>query len=62
MAGPILGPVLGGWLTENYSWRWVFYINLPIGILAFLGITDLPARRPHANAAREAGLVRLRHA
>jgi DHA2 family multidrug resistance protein len=38
MAGPILGPVLGGWLTENYSWRFVFYINLPIGILAFLGI------------------------
>jgi MFS transporter, DHA2 family, multidrug resistance protein len=36
--GPILGPVLGGWLTENYNWRWVFYINLPFGILAFLGI------------------------
>jgi MFS transporter, DHA2 family, multidrug resistance protein len=39
MAGPILGPVLGGWLTENYSWRYVFYINLPVGILAFLGMT-----------------------
>jgi MFS transporter, DHA2 family, multidrug resistance protein len=38
MVGPILGPVLGGWLTENYTWRYVFYINLPIGILAFLGI------------------------
>jgi DHA2 family multidrug resistance protein len=36
--GPILGPALGGWLTENYSWRWVFYINLPIGVLAFLGL------------------------
>lgn len=35
MIGPILGPVLGGWLTENYSWRWVFYVNLPIGILTF---------------------------
>ena len=33
--GPILGPALGGWLTENFSWRWVFYINMPIGILAF---------------------------
>jgi DHA2 family multidrug resistance protein len=38
MAGPILGPVIGGWLTANYSWRYVFYINLPIGILAFLGM------------------------
>ncbi|MFL5295257.1 MAG: DHA2 family efflux MFS transporter permease subunit [Phenylobacterium sp.] len=36
--GPIAGPTLGGWLTEDLSWRWVFYINLPIGILAFLGI------------------------
>jgi MFS transporter, DHA2 family, multidrug resistance protein len=39
MAGPVLGPVLGGWLTEAYSWRYVFYINLPIGALAFLGMT-----------------------
>jgi DHA2 family multidrug resistance protein len=38
MAGPILGPVLGGWLTENYTWRYVFYINLPIGILCLLGV------------------------
>ncbi len=36
--GPILGPALGGWLTENLSWRWVFFINLPIGILAFIGL------------------------
>jgi DHA2 family multidrug resistance protein len=38
MAGPVLGPVLGGWLTDTASWRYVFYINLPIGILAFLGM------------------------
>ncbi len=38
MVGPIMGPTLGGWLTENYNWRWVFYINVPVGILAFLGI------------------------
>jgi MFS transporter, DHA2 family, multidrug resistance protein len=35
MIGPIMGPVLGGWLTDNYSWRWVFYVNAPIGVLTF---------------------------
>lgn len=38
MLGPIMGPALGGYLTENFDWRWVFYINVPIGILAFLGV------------------------
>jgi DHA2 family multidrug resistance protein len=37
MVGPIIGPTLGGYLTEYYSWRWTFYINLPIGALALLG-------------------------
>ncbi len=36
--GPIFGPALGGWITETLDWRWVFFINLPIGILAFTGI------------------------
>ncbi|MBS0276871.1 MAG: DHA2 family efflux MFS transporter permease subunit [Proteobacteria bacterium] len=38
MLGPILGPTLGGFLTDNYSWRWVFYVNVPIGILCALGV------------------------
>ncbi|MFT3783619.1 MAG: DHA2 family efflux MFS transporter permease subunit [Nibricoccus sp.] len=38
MVGPILGPTLGGWLTETYNWRWVFYINVPVGILTVLGL------------------------
>jgi DHA2 family multidrug resistance protein len=38
MIAPICGPILGGWLTESFSWRWVFYINLPVGVLAGLGI------------------------
>lgn len=42
--GPIAGPTLGGWLTESFSWRWVFYINVPIGILAFLGVYTFMAR------------------
>ncbi|HTV67769.1 MAG TPA: DHA2 family efflux MFS transporter permease subunit [Rhizobiaceae bacterium] len=37
MVGPIIGPTLGGWLTETLNWRWVFFINLPVGIIAFLG-------------------------
>lgn len=36
MIGPILGPVLGGWLTDNYNWRWVFLVNLPVGIICIL--------------------------
>src|ERR1700689_1366647 len=38
MVGPVLGPVIGGWLTDNISWRWVFYINVPIGAVALGGI------------------------
>src|SRR6516162_9800783 len=36
--GPIIGPALGGWLTDNYEWRWVFLINVPVGVLSALGI------------------------
>jgi len=43
MVAPVMGPTLGGWLTEYYSWRWTFYINLPVGILAFLmAISHVP--------------------
>ena len=38
MMGPIIGPTLGGWLTENLDWRWCFYVNLPVGALCALGI------------------------
>ena len=38
MVGPILGPTLGGYLTDHYNWRWVFYINVPFGLMAFFGI------------------------
>ena len=36
VVAPMLGPVLGGWLTDNYSWRWVFYINLPVGLASII--------------------------
>ena len=38
MIGPIMGPILGGWLTDNYTWRWIFFINLPFGIATTLGL------------------------
>jgi len=46
MVAPILGPTLGGWLTEYYSWRSVFYINAPLGILSLLGIVTLAEESP----------------
>ena len=46
MVGPILGPVLGGWLTENYDWRWCFYVNVPIGIACFAVLWALLPSRP----------------
>jgi DHA2 family multidrug resistance protein len=50
MIGPILGPTLGGYLTELYNWRYVFYINLPFGILATLGlIFFMPRSHPNFN-------------
>lgn len=52
MVGPILGPTLGGWLTENYDWRWVFYINVPFGVLAAIGLTALLRETPRREGTR----------
>ena len=49
MVAPIMGPTLGGWLTEYFSWRWTFYINLPVGIASFL----LAMRHVHDTPTRE---------
>ncbi len=52
MVGPILGPTLGGWLTDSYNWRWVFFINVPIGAIALYGMWRYmrpdPGARGHA--------------
>ena len=44
MMGPIMGPSLGAWLTETYSWHWVFFVNLPFGIFTVLGLDHLHGR------------------
>ncbi len=50
MVGPILGPTLGGYLTDLYNWRWVFYVNLPFGVLATAGLMlCLPKSEPRAG-------------
>jgi len=60
MVGPILGPVLGGWLTDNASWRWVFYINLPVGVMAFYGIARyLPESKAPSGKLDLFGLTTL---
>lgn len=46
MIGPILGPVIGGWLTESYNWRWVFYVNVPVGAMTFAILWFLLPSRP----------------
>src|ERR1700726_2995538 len=52
MVGPVLGPVIGGYLTDQFSWRWVFYINVPIGALAFAGISIFMKETKISAAAR----------
>lgn len=46
MIGPILGPILGGWLTETANWRWVFFVNLPVGVLSLAALIAFLPRRP----------------
>jgi MFS transporter, DHA2 family, multidrug resistance protein len=50
--GPVIGPILGGWLTENYNWRWVFYINVPFGILAAVGLLLFLKETSHSKLTR----------
>ena len=50
IGGPAIGPALGGYLTDNFSWRWIFFINIPLGILAvMMAMTFLPSDDPHAR-------------
>jgi DHA2 family multidrug resistance protein len=60
MVGPVLGPMLGGWLTETFDWRYVFFINVPVGALALFGLVrHLPESRPRAVRLDVFGFVWL---
>jgi DHA2 family multidrug resistance protein len=53
---PTIGPTLGGWITDNYSWRWIFFINLPVGILALFLVFRLVEDPPWAKRAEGGGV------
>jgi MFS transporter, DHA2 family, multidrug resistance protein len=56
VVAPTIGPTLGGWITDNYTWRWIFFINLPVGILASFLILRLVEDPPWAKRAAGAGV------
>ena len=53
---PTIGPTLGGWITDNYSWRWIFYINLPVGILTLFLVIRMVEDPPYLRRVRGAGM------
>ncbi len=55
---PIIGPALGGWITDNYNWRWIFFINIPIGILSLFLSYEVVEDPPYLEAERRASFAR----
>src|ERR1700729_2254143 len=53
VCAPAIGPTLGGWITDNYSWRWLFYINVPVGILAVLLVSQLIEDPPYMSTKKK---------
>jgi MFS transporter, DHA2 family, multidrug resistance protein len=66
VTAPAIGPPLGGWITDSFSWRWIFFINIPIGIISLLltsrVVSDPPEFKRDAEAARSAGRLKIDYA
>jgi DHA2 family multidrug resistance protein len=56
IVAPILGPTLGGWITDNYSWRWIFFINVPVGLLAFIMAAQVIEDPPYIRRNKHASV------
>jgi MFS transporter, DHA2 family, multidrug resistance protein len=56
IVAPTIGPTLGGWITDNYTWRWIFFINLPVGILTLFLVYRLIDDPPWVKRAKDAGI------
>ena len=52
MFGPIIGPLLGGWITDNWTWHWIFLVNVPIGIISILMVSLFIVNPPYMERAR----------
>jgi MFS transporter, DHA2 family, multidrug resistance protein len=59
VVAPIVGPTLGGWITDNYSWRWIFFINIPVGLLSVFLTSLLIADPPHLIPKKNGERIRI---
>src|SRR5262245_37812895 len=56
VVAPAIGPTLGGWITDNFSWRWIFYINLPVGLISLILTSRLITDPPHLQGRKRPGM------
>ena len=56
IVAPIIGPTLGGWITDNYTWRWIFYLNIPVGIFSLMMMARFVHDPPYIQRSRDANV------